>query len=123
MCDLASIVAIGTVESSHSAWEQIGDANVISTEATVRVEQTIYGAEQNSLQVYVLGGEVDGLRMGTGSMPVLKEGRRFLFFLYDRGANSYTVLHDGVGAIQLDPNLPLPELLELQAIFGQACGL
>lgn len=99
-------VATGTVHNQHSYSRD----NLIWTEVTLKVDESLIGTRNQTLTFEVLGGAVDGLHLNIPGSPQFKDGQSILVFLegqelvgFGQGAFS---LENGVASRGLGPLLP-----------------
>jgi hypothetical protein len=82
----AETVARVEVVSQSSQWDtSVSGQKVIHTYVQCRVIKQLKGAEQTTLSLRFLGGQVDGAVMQIPDMPTFVTGRRYIVFVAANG--------------------------------------
>lgn len=99
----SELVVVGTMLAIDPIFEinKFGDQLIVS-KVTLRVDETLKGVAEPSLEVSVEGGSIGDLTLDVSDMPTVKRGERAAFFL-DRTESGSFVPHDrGLGIMKLD---------------------
>jgi hypothetical protein len=90
----------GKVTASWAA----ATGSVICTHYQIQVIERLKGAPQNTVEVMVPGGTVNGRQYSPSGSPVLNQGDEFVFFLWtsSRGVTWITGLTQGLFALPAD---------------------
>ncbi|OGQ90708.1 MAG: hypothetical protein A2289_17855 [Deltaproteobacteria bacterium RIFOXYA12_FULL_58_15] len=103
----ADLIVIGVVTRQHS----YAVGKTIMTDTTVRIEQTLKGKSQLTIEVTQLGGRIDNRVVEVVGDAVLRPGQRLLLMTYVHADGGRYLVGMALGAILLDDD-PQP-----------ACGL
>jgi hypothetical protein len=100
MINRSTTIVRGTVTASWAAVT----GSVISTHYQIQVSERFKGTAQNSVEIMVPGGTVNGLHFNPSGSPVLHQGDEFVFFLWtsSRGVTWITGLTQGLFALSAD---------------------
>jgi hypothetical protein len=102
----AAKVVVATVLAVESGFDinAFGD-QVIVSEVTLRVDETLKGPHIPSMSVVVEGGTVGDLTLEVSDLPSLKPQERAVFFLTEGppGSPAYRPHGRGLGILTLDP--------------------
>jgi len=90
----------GTVTDSWAAFT----GSIIYTHYKIQVSETLKGASQESVEIVVTGGTVNGLRQNFSGSPTLNRGDQFVFFLWTSKAGLTQImgLTQGLFAVPRD---------------------
>jgi hypothetical protein len=99
----ASRVVVATVGDVSARWEtnEHGD-EVIVSDVTLHVEESLKGAAAKSLGMTILGGTVGDITLEVSSTPTLKRGERAVFFLEANPKGRLVPHRRGQGILKLD---------------------
>ena len=101
----AGKIVVATVKSVESRFEvnPFGDQLILS-DMTLQVHETLRGAAIPSLVVTIEGGTVGDLKLEVSDIPILRPGDRAVFLLNERGpdSDSYLPHQRGLGILKLD---------------------
>ena len=101
----AQKVVIAKVTSATPGWRTntFGD-QLIVTEVSLDVEETLKGTPATQLWMDLEGGTVDGVTLRVSSLPQLSAGERAVFFLDGTPSGSHVPHLKGQGILKLDAN-------------------
>jgi hypothetical protein len=101
----AQRVVVAKVSSVSPGWRtnKFGD-QLIVTEVSLDVEETLKGTPATQLWMEVEGGTVGGLTLRVSSEPQLSSGERAVFFLDGTSSGSHVPHLKGQGILKLDGN-------------------
>jgi len=85
----AEVVAVGKVKETKSEWDETHSS--IRTRVTVSVDEYLKGSGANTLDVYVPGGEVDGVGELYTHMAKFKKDEEVVVFAEKDSNNRYRV--------------------------------
>jgi len=85
----AEVVAVGKVKETKSEWDEFHSS--IRTRVTVSVDEYLKGSGANNLDVYVPGGEVDGVGELYTHMAKFKKDEEVVVFAEKDSNNRYRV--------------------------------
>src|SRR5262245_21207119 len=70
-------IVVGTCLQTTAVW----DHGLIVTRVNLAIEENLKGPSTRTIEFSVPGGELDGIRMEAGDMPVVRKADRILVFL------------------------------------------
>jgi hypothetical protein len=96
----STAIVRGKVTDSWAAFT----GSVIYTHYKIQVAETFKGASQNSVEIVVTGGTVNGIHQNFSGSPSLKNGDQFVFFLWTSKAGLTQImgLTQGLFALPAD---------------------
>ena len=99
----AQRTVVARVASVRPTWvtNRWGDQLIVS-QLTLAVEETLKGQAAQSLQLQMEGGTLDGLTLHVSDMPSLEAGDRGVFMLDDASAVQTVPHRRGLGVLKLD---------------------
>jgi hypothetical protein len=74
----STAIVRGTVGDSWAAYS----GSIICTHYKIQVSETLKGARQNSVEIVVTGGTLNGVHTSASGSPTLNKGDQFVFFLW-----------------------------------------
>ena len=87
-------IVLARVENQHCDW--LKDTRVIFTYTKIKVEKTMKGSHESTMEIAEVGGTIGDLTTRVASMPRFKTGERIVLFLKKDGLQQWRVR----GAIQ-----------------------
>jgi hypothetical protein len=101
----AQKVVVARAGTVTSGWRtnEFGD-QLIVTEVSLDVEETLKGTPATLLWMDLEGGTVDGVTLRVSSLPQLTPGERAVFFLDATPSGSHVPHLKGQGILKLDAN-------------------
>ena len=99
----AERVVVGTIVDVDAVFEtnEYGDQLIVS-KVTLRVDETLKGPDEESVEVSVEGGTIGDLTLEVSDMPTVKRGERAAFFLYRAPGGSLVPRDRGLGIAKLN---------------------
>ena len=80
----------GRVVELESSWSESG--RIIVTDATIDVEQTVFGSVANTVTVRTFGGQVDDVRVEAHGFPRFEQGEHVFLYLEREADGTMRVL-------------------------------
>jgi len=101
----AAKVVLATITAVDSAFGEnaYGD-QLIMSDVTVRVEETMKGVHEGSLVMAIEGGTVGELTLAVSDMPTMEKGQRAVLFLSTAPGGGYVPSGRGAGVVEIDAN-------------------
>lgn len=97
----SEVVAIGQVKNMTSEWDETGTR--IRTKVLLSVAQFVLGSSpENTLTLYVPGGELDGVGEIYSHMPVFKRDEQVVVFAAHDKSNHYRVSAGQLGKFTVE---------------------
>ena len=104
LSDSSNLVVVGTVTSITPSSVTDGGDTIIVSDCAVTITETIKGSASSPITVRVTGGTYGGFTMRSSSMPPVYVGQRAVWFLSSASMGRRTLIGNGFGFFQLNPD-------------------
>ena len=96
---LATVVDVEAVLGENDFGDQL-----ILSHVTMRVDETMKGAEEPTVVVTLEGGTVGDVRLDVSDMPRMEKGQRAVMFLLSTPGGRYVPFGRGSGVVEIGAN-------------------
>lgn len=104
LVDFSERVVRGTVVGKHCEWQTSDDSRFIVTIVTIRVDEAVIGPAEATLNLELLGGQLDGQRLDIAGQPDFQIGDEDILFVRGNGESICPLVGMSSGRILVVPD-------------------
>lgn len=104
LVDFSERVVRGTVVKTRCEWRSSADSRFIVTIVTIRVDETVLGPDDDTVELHFLGGQLDGKTLEVAGQPVFEIGDEEILFVKGNGESICPLVGMFYGRMLLVPN-------------------